>query len=142
MSTQQLTSNRIEFDDAASAIEFYFQQGWTDGLPVVPPTVERVAEFIGYVGRSPSEIVCTEPTKGRVITLEKVAINAVMAGCLPEYFPVVLAAVEAMSEPQFNLHAITALTSNRIEFDDAASAIEFYFQQGWTDGLPVVPPYR
>ena len=105
-----LASRRLEFDDASEAIEFYFDQGWTDGLPVVPPTVEKVRRFLGHAGRSPSEIVGTEPTKGRVITAEKVAINAVMAGCLPEYFPVVLAAVEAMSEPQFNCHAISVST--------------------------------
>lgn len=110
MSTQPLTSNRLEFDDAIEAIEFYLSKGWTDGLPVVPPTVERVGQFLEYAGRSPSEIVCAEPTKGRVVTAEKVAINAVMAGCLPEYFPVVLAAVEAISEPEFNLHAISVST--------------------------------
>lgn len=110
MSTESLTSDRLEFDEAIEVIESYFERGWTDGLPIVPPTVERVREFVDYVGRSPSEIVGAEPTKGRVITLEKVAINAVMAGCLPEHFPVVLAAIEAMGEPQFNLHAMTVST--------------------------------
>ena len=110
MSLQSLTSDLLVFDGAADVIEHYFRSGWTDGLPVVPPTPERVGEFLDYVGRSPSEILGTEPTKGRVITVEKVAINAVMAGCLPEYFPVVLAAVEALVEPQFNLHAITVST--------------------------------
>jgi hypothetical protein len=110
MSMQPLTSNRLEFDEATEVIEYYFNQGWTDGLPVVPPTVERVREFLDFAGRSPSEIVGTEPTKGRVITAEKVAINAVMAGCLPEYLPVVIAAIEAMSEPKFNLHAMTVST--------------------------------
>ena len=110
MTNQRLTSDRLGFDDAGEAIEFYFRQGWTDGLPVVPPTVERVTQFLDHAGRSPSEILGTEPTRGRVITAEKVAINAVMAGCLPEHLPVVMAAVEAMCEPQFNLHAITAST--------------------------------
>jgi hypothetical protein len=110
MSTQPLTSKRYEFDDAVEAMEFYFSQGWTDGLPVVPPTADRVGQFLDYAGRSPSEILGAEPTKGRVITAEKVAINAVMAGCLPQHFPVVLAAVEAMCEPKFNLHAITVST--------------------------------
>ncbi len=110
MSSQPLTSDLFEFDSSADVIEHYFRSGWTDGLPVVPPTPERVGEFLDYVGRSPSEILGTEPTKGRVITVEKVAINAVMAGCLPEYFPVVLAAIEALVEPQFNLHAITVST--------------------------------
>ena len=110
MSTQPLTSGRLEFDEAIDVIESYYERGWTDGLPIVPPTVGRVRQFVDYVGRSPSEIVGAEPTKGRVITLEKVAINSVMAGCLPEHFPVVLAAIEAMSEPQFNLHAMTVST--------------------------------
>jgi len=111
MAIKPLTSDRFDFDDATDAIEFYFTKGWTDGLPVVPPTPGKVAGFLNAAGRSPSEILCTEPTKGRVITAEKVAINAVMAGCLPEYFPVVAAAVEAMSEPEFNLHGITASTA-------------------------------
>ena len=110
MSVQPLTSDRFQFDDAGEAVEFFFRKGWTDGLPVVPPTVERVGEFLDYAGRSPSEIVGSEPTKGRVVTAEKAAINAVMAGCLPEYFPVVVAAVEAISEPEFNLHAVSVST--------------------------------
>ena len=110
MSVRPLASNRLEFADADEAVEHYFRQGWTDGLPVVPPTVERVRRFLEHAGRSPAEIVGSEPVKGRVITAEKVAINAVMAGCLPQYFPVVLAAIQAMSEPQFNLHAVTAST--------------------------------
>ncbi|MCY3639318.1 MAG: hypothetical protein OXG80_09520, partial [Chloroflexi bacterium] len=77
MSTQSLTSELFEFDSASDAIEHYFRVGWTDGLPVVPPTLEKVGEMLDYVGRSPSEILGTEPTKGRVITVEKVAINAV-----------------------------------------------------------------
>ena len=93
MSSQSLTSERLEFDDATEALEFYFDKGWTDGLPVVPPTVDTVGRFLEFAGRSPSEILGTEPTKGRVITAEKVAINSVMAGCLPQHFPVVLAAI-------------------------------------------------
>ena len=110
MSTQPLTSSRLEFDDADDAIEHYFDHGWTDGVPVVPPTVDKVGRFLEYAGRSPSEIVGEEPTKGRVITAEKAAINAVMAGCLPEYFPVVLAAVDAISQPEYNLHAVSVST--------------------------------
>jgi hypothetical protein len=110
VSTQPLTSNQLEFEDAVKAIEHYFEAGWTDGLPVIPPTVERVERFLDHAGRSPSDIVGEEPTKGHVITAEKAAINAVMAGCLPEHFPVVLAAVDAVSEPSYNLHAISVST--------------------------------
>jgi hypothetical protein len=91
-------------------MEHFMGQGWTDGLPIVPPTTARVRQFLEYAGRSPSEILGTEPTKGRVVTAEKVAVNAVMAGCLPEYFPIVLATVDAILEPEFNLHAITVST--------------------------------
>ena len=100
----------LEFDGAPTLSSTTSVRGGRTGCRLCPPTPERVGEFLDYVGRSPSEILGTEPTKGRVITVEKVAINAVMAGCLPEYFPVVLAAVEALVEPQFNLHAITVST--------------------------------
>lgn len=105
-----LTSRVLEFDDASQVIEDYFDRGWTDGLPIVPPTQDRVREFLDVAHRSPSDVIGAEPTKGRVITAEKVAVNAVMAGCRPEYFPVVATAIEAMCEPEFNLHAITAST--------------------------------
>lgn len=101
---------RIRFNKLTDAIEFYFRLESSDGLPVVPPTAETVKSFLDYVGRRPSDILGEEPTKNRVITVEKAAINAVMAGCLPEYFPVVLAATEAICEPQFNLHAATVST--------------------------------
>ena len=110
MTTHSLSSRRLEFADDAAAMEYYAEQGWTDGLPVVPPTPERVARFLDHAGRPASAIIGTEPTKGRVITAEKVAINAVMAGCLPEHLPVILAAVEAICEPKFNLHAVSVST--------------------------------
>ena len=110
MSTPSLTSERFDFEDALGAVEFYYEKGWTDGLPVKPPTPRQVEDMLAYSGRQPSEILGAEPTKGKVVTAEKVAINAVMAGCLPEYFPVVAAAVEAMCEPRFNLHAVTVST--------------------------------
>ncbi len=105
-----LTSKRYPVQDASEAIEFCYEQGWTDGLPVVPPTEERVAEFLSTTRRQPSEVLGVVPERGSTVTLEKVAVNAVMAGCLPEHFPVVLAAVEAMLEPGFNVHANTAST--------------------------------
>ncbi len=110
MANAQLSSNYIHFDDWNEVVEEYMKRGWTDGLPIIPPTPGLVAEFLGEAGRSASDILGTEPTKGRVITAEKAAVNAVMAGCKPEYFKIVAAAVEAMCEPQFNLHAVTAST--------------------------------
>ncbi len=105
-----LTSRRIELDDPAEAMEFFYQQGWTDGLPVVPPTPKRVEEFLEYAGNLPGDILGMIPARNRVITAEKVAINAVMAGCLPNYMPVIVAAIEAMCQEEFNLHGISATT--------------------------------
>lgn len=96
-----LTSRRIELDDPAEVMEFFYRQGWTDGLPVMPPTPKRVEEFLEYAGNLPGDILGMIPARNRVITAEKVAINAVMAGCKPEYLPVVLAAVEAVLEEPF-----------------------------------------
>lgn len=105
-----LASRRFELSDAAEAIEFCYRQGWTDGLPVVPPTPERVGEFLAYAGHEPGDILGTIPARNRILTAEKVAINAVMAGCLPNYMPVIVAALEAMCQEPFNLHGITATT--------------------------------
>jgi hypothetical protein len=93
----------VEWDDVVEAIEKCYELGWTDGLPVVPPTVERVEAFIAYGRRAPDEVLGTLPERRRAITVAKVAANAVMAGCKPEYFPVLLAATEAMLDPAFNL---------------------------------------
>ena len=101
MQTQDLT--RVDWDDVVEAIEKCYDLGWTDGLPVVPPTVERVEEFLRYVGRAPEEVIGSLPERRLEITVGKVVANAVMAGCLPEYLPVVLAATEAMLTPEFNL---------------------------------------
>ena len=89
--------------DPLEAIERCYDLGWTDGLPVVPPTDYRVAQFLDYVGRGAGEVVGELPERRRRITAGKVAANAVMAGCLPQHLPVVLAAAEAMLDPVFNL---------------------------------------
>ena len=91
------------WNDIFGAVEALYDLGWTDGLPVLPPTAEKVAEFLAAGGREGSEIVGELPERRREITAEKVAANAVMAGCKPEYMPVVLAAAEAMLAPPFNL---------------------------------------
>ena len=101
--TTDATDIRVELDDPIEAMERMYRLGWTDGLPVVPPTADRVAEFIEHGGRPADEIVGELPERRREISVEKIAANAVMAGCLPEYMPVVLAAAEAMLDPKFNL---------------------------------------
>jgi hypothetical protein len=91
------------------AVETYFDRGWTDGLPVVPATAEGVREFLAAAGCAAEDVLLRETTRRRTITAEKIAINAVLAGCRPEYMPVLLAALEAMADPAFTLHG--AITS-------------------------------
>ena len=96
-------TTEVQWSDVFEAVERCYELGWTDGLPVVPPTDYKVSQFLEKAGREASEVVGEIPERRRVITCDKVAANAVMAGCLPEYFPVVLAATEAMLAPEFNL---------------------------------------
>jgi hypothetical protein len=110
VATKPLESVQYEVDSVTHAIEFYYEKGWTDGLPVVPPTEEKVRAFLAAAGREPDSVVGTYETRKRVVTAEKVAINSVMAGCLPEYFTVVLAIVEAILDPGFNLHVPNSTT--------------------------------
>ena len=91
-----LRSRRIEVAEAEDDLEMMFTRGWTDGLPVVPPTEARVLAMLEGTARPPDEIVATVPPDLVDVTVEKVAISAVMAGCKPEYLPWVLTAVEAM----------------------------------------------
>ena len=105
-----LASRRIEVAEAEDDIEMMFTRGWTDGLPVVPPTEERVMRMLTGTTRAPSDIVATVPPDLVDISVEKVAIAAVMAGCLPEYLPWVLTAVEAACTDDFNMHGLLATT--------------------------------
>ncbi len=96
--------------DELSAIDYCYEQGWTDGLPVVPPVRERVERFLAAAGRPAEEIVARHPATGRECSVQAAAINAVMAGCQPQYFPTVLAALEALNEDDYNFHGSTAST--------------------------------
>lgn len=105
-----------EVADALEANELFQRNGWSDGLPVVPPTEARVSECLEAAGLAPGEVVGVEPVRQRRITAEKVVINAVMAGCLPAYVPVVVAAIQAMCEPEFNVHGSSASTGGSAPF--------------------------
>ena len=105
-----LRSRRIEVAELEDDIEMMFTRGWTDGLPVVPPSEQRVLRMLNGTNRTPDEIVATVPPDLVAVTVEKVAIAAVMAGCLPEYLPWVLTAVEAVCTDQFNMHGLLATT--------------------------------
>ena len=105
-----LTSRRIELADLEDEMELLFERGFTDGLPVVPPTEERVLRMLQGTTRAPDDVVAVVAPDLVEVTVEKVAINAVMAGCKPEYLPWVLAALEAVCTDAFNIHGVLATT--------------------------------
>jgi hypothetical protein len=105
-----LLSERLAADDYDAAIEMFYERHWTDGLPVVLPTRARVEALIEYVKRDPQESLGAIPPKGGQATIEKLAINAVMGGCRPEHFPVVITAIEAMLDPAHNLNGVLQTT--------------------------------
>jgi hypothetical protein len=112
----KFSSEIHEVADAAEANELYQRNGWTDGLPIVPPTEAAVARFLDVARLAPADVIGVEPVRRRSITAEKVAIAAVMAGCLPEYLPVVVAVVKAMCQPEYALHGSTASTGGSAPF--------------------------
>jgi len=103
-------SRRVEVAQLEDEFEAMFERGWTDGLPVVPPTPERVLRMLEGTDRDPQEVVAVVPPDLVECTVEKVAVNAAMAGCRPEYLPVVLAALEAACTTEFNIHGVLATT--------------------------------
>jgi len=105
-----LSAREIPLGSEEDEIEACFDRGWSDGLPVVPPTRERVLRMLSGTRRTPAEVVGTVPPDLNECTIEKIAINAVMAGCKPEYMPVVIAAVEAALQEPFCMHGLLATT--------------------------------
>lgn len=106
----KLTAKRHQADDIQAVQEYFHSRQWTDGLPIVPPTAEAVSACLDWVAMPPDQLIGVEPVRERPITAEKLAINAVMAGCLPMHFPVVVAAFTAMLREPFLLHGATAST--------------------------------
>src|SRR4030095_2417312 len=103
------TTNTITVPDTPEAVLAAFsEREWCDGLPIVPPTEERVRAMLG--GAQPDRSPGVMPPLWRRVTLEKLAVNAVMAGCEPGAFPLIVAAVEAMLDPSFNLYGVQATT--------------------------------
>ena len=105
-----IRARRIEIASADDVAEFMFDQGFSDGLPLVPPTPERVMRMLGGTHRGAQDVVCVAAPNMAPVSIEKIAINAVMAGCKPEYLPVVIAAVEAVCTDDFNIHGVNATT--------------------------------
>ncbi len=106
----RLASRRVELGEQEDPVEAAFERGWSDGLPVVPPTADRVLRMLEGSDRDPREVVAVVPPDLVECTVEKAAVNAVMAGCRPEYLPVVLAAVQAACTDDFNMHGLLATT--------------------------------
>jgi hypothetical protein len=104
----------VQANGFEEANEIFHQRGWTDGLPIIPPTERRVAEFVERVGRHGDDEIGFYELRNRPLTVQKVATNAVMAGCLPEHLPVVIAIVEALLDPavSFSLHVANASTGS------------------------------
>lgn len=105
-----LTARRVDLADAEDAMEACYERGWTDGLPVVPPTAVRVLRMLAGSDRAASEIIGRVPPDNVECSVEKVAINAVLAGCKPDYFPTVLAVVEAALKDEFCMHGLLCTT--------------------------------
>jgi hypothetical protein len=107
---ERLRSRRLQLAELEDPFEVAFERGWSDGLPVVPPTRDRVLAMLEGTRRQPQEVVAVVPPDLVECSVEKVAVNAVMAGCRPEYLPVVLAALEAACTDDFNMHGLLATT--------------------------------
>jgi hypothetical protein len=101
---------RTAVESDTDLVEYYFEQGWTDGLPVVPPTPEKIEAMVEALGGDPQAIIARVAPRWGVLTVEVLAINMVMAGCKPEYAPIVKAAALALTDPAFNLNGVQATT--------------------------------
>jgi hypothetical protein len=116
MPPPDLQSSEDEIDDLTTAIEAYYLKGWTDGLPVVPPTERSIRAMLDAVGLEPGKQITFIEDRQVSVTAEKVAINSVMAGCKPEYMPVVVAALDAIGDPRYHYHGPATSTGGSAVF--------------------------
>ena len=112
MNASRLSSKSIDVsEDVEAVFSEMYSRGWTDGLPVIPPTAERVERMVDFAGLPPDEVIAEIAPDEGIATVEKLSIASVMAGCLKEYFPVIIAAVRALAAPEFNLLGIQTTTN-------------------------------
>lgn len=142
----ELISPRYAVADLAEAIELCHARGWSDGLPVIPPTPDRVRAMLDAVGLAPADRVAWIEHRAVEITAEKVAINAVMAGCKPEYMPVVVAALEGIADPRFGYHgpgtstagaAVLLVVNGPVARELGINAGDDLFGPGWRANLTI-----
>ncbi|NOX51720.1 MAG: TlpA family protein disulfide reductase [Gammaproteobacteria bacterium] len=105
-----LRARKIDIGSGDDDFEFMFDQGFSDGLPLVPPTPERVLRMLAGSNRDPQEVLAIMPPNMGEVTVEKVAINAVMAGCMPQYMPIINTVVQAICTDEYNIHGVMATT--------------------------------
>ncbi|HWC02108.1 MAG TPA: hypothetical protein VHF87_05005 [Methylomirabilota bacterium] len=141
-----LSSHRHAVADLAEALELCYAKGWTDGLPVVPPTPERVEAMLAAARLRPDHEVTYIAHRAVSVTAEKVAINAVMAGCRPEYMPVVVAAVEGIGDPRWSYHGpgtstagagVLLIVNGPLARDLDVNAGDNLFGPGWRSNLTI-----
>ncbi len=111
-----MSAPTVDLDELRRTMEYYAQQGWTDGLPVMPVTESYLAEFLAQSGRKPDEVLFDVPHLNRALTVRLAAINAALAGCLPEYLPVVIAAWEAIAQEPHPRRGIWQSTTGTAPF--------------------------
>lgn len=110
--TVEITSKTVAVKgDYGTIYDEFYRRGWTDGLPIVPPTQDRIEKMLEATDLKPDHVLGELPPRGADLTVEKLAINAVMAGCLPEYFPLVLTIAEVILLPEFAIFSISTTTS-------------------------------
>src|SRR5436305_9734051 len=141
----QRTATRHQVEDG-DAIEFCFRQGWTDGLPAVPPTADRVGAMLAGARLDPTQEIGFVAHRAVSITAEKVAINAVMAGCTPDFMPVVVAAVEGIADPRWSYHGpgtstagagVLMIVNGPIARELDVNAGDNLFGPGWRANLTI-----
>lgn len=111
VTTAETAAETIEVADSVAEVSrVFFEKGWSDGLPIIPPTEDAVRQMLRFTDRERDDVVAVLAPRYGEATMEKIAVNAVMAGCLPEYLPVLVAVVEALSHPKLNLSQILTST--------------------------------
>lgn len=113
---KELQSPRYDFETTTEMIEYYYEKGWTDGLPVVPPTDSLIQAALQGAGLHPEDEIVFIEHRNVSVTAEKVAINAVMAGCKPEYMPVIITTIQAMADPAWSYHGPATSTGGAAVF--------------------------